>query len=302
MPGEAAGALAGPRARVWHRLDALGLPLRTVPGLVGGAVVAVVLLAVVAGPTLSPHDPQGFDMGAAFQESSARHWLGTDQMGRDVLVRIMVGGRLSLLVGFGAVLLGVGAGVPLGLLSGAAGGKVDAVIMRGVDIILAVPALIVALAVIAVIGPGVLNITLAVGLRSVPIYARVARAEVIGLMARDFVQSARALGARPGRILWRHLLPNIAGSVAAISGLRMATGILTAASLTFLGLGVSPGEAEWGVMINEAKPYIRVHPHLVTYPGMMIMLSVLGFNLVGDALQDAMSPRARSRMRSAGAS
>src|SRR5262249_36639338 len=152
-------------------------------------------------------------------------------------------------------------------------------------------------AVIAVIGPGVLNITIAVGLRSVPIYARVARADVIALMARDFVQSARALGARPGRILWRHLLPNIAGSVVAISGLRMATGILTAASLTFLGLGVAPGEAEWGAMISEAKPYVRAHPELVTYPGMAIMLSVLGFNLAGDALQDAMSPRVRSRMR-----
>src|SRR5262249_34629769 len=151
-------------------------------------------------------------------------------------------------------------GVPLGLVSGAAGGKVDAAIMRAVDIVLAVPALIVALAVIAVIGPGVLNITIAVGLRSVPIYARVARADVIALMARDFVQSARALGARPGRILWRHLLPNIAGSVVAISGLRMATGILTAASLTFLGLGVAPGEAEWGAMISEAKPYVRAHP------------------------------------------
>lgn len=273
----------------------LALVLQTVTGGAGAAIVLVTLFAITFGPWLSPHDADGFDMGGAFQPSSLRHWLGTDQMGRDLLVRIMAGGRLSLLVGLGTVLLGVGVGVPLGLLSGSVGGKVDALIMRSIDILLAVPALIVALAVIAVIGPGVVNITLAIGLRSVPIYARVVRAEVLGLMTRDFVQGARALGARPARIWARHLLPNLAGSIVAISGLRMATGILTAASLTFLGLGVPAGEAEWGAMINDAKQYIRVHPHLVTYPGVAIMLSVLGFNLVGDALQDAINPRLRAR-------
>jgi peptide/nickel transport system permease protein len=282
------------------RVGPLGLVLHTAAGGVGSVLVAVTLLAVTVGPWLSSHDADGFDMARAFQPPSARHWLGTDQMGRDLLVRIMAGGRLSLLVGLGTVLLGIGVGVPLGLVSGGAEGKLDAVIMRGVDILLAVPALIVALAVIAVLGPGVLNITLAIGLRSIPIYARIVRAEVIGLMARDFIQGARALGARPGRILWRHLLPNLAGSVVAISGLRMATGILTAASLTFLGLGVPAGEAEWGAMINEAKQYIRVHSHLVMYPGVAIMLSVLGFNLVGDALQDAINPRIRARIRSTG--
>jgi peptide/nickel transport system permease protein len=282
------------------KVGPLGLVLHTAAGGVGSVLVAVTLLAVTVGPWLSAHDADGFDMAGAFQPPSARHWLGTDQMGRDLLVRIMAGGRLSLLVGLGTVLLGIGVGVPLGLVSGGAGGKLDAVIMRGVDILLAVPALIVALAVIAVLGPGVLNITLAIGLRSIPIYARIVRAEVIGLTARDFIQGARALGARPGRILWRHLLPNLAGSVVAISGLRMATGILTAASLTFLGLGVPAGEAEWGAMINEAKQYIRVHSHLVTFPGLAIMLSVLGFNLVGDALQDAINPRIRARIRSTG--
>jgi peptide/nickel transport system permease protein len=282
------------------KVGPLGLVLHTAAGGVGSVIVAVTLLAVTVGPWLSSHDADGFDMARAFQPPSARHWLGTDQMGRDLLVRIMAGGRLSLLVGLGTVLLGIGVGVPLGLVSGGAGGKLDTVIMRGVDILLAVPALVVALAVIAVIGPGALNITLAIGLRSIPIYARIVRAEVIGLMARDFIQGARALGARPGRILWRHLLPNLAGSVVAISGLRMATGILTAASLTFLGLGVPAGEAEWGAMINEAKQYIRVHSHLVMYPGVAIMLSVLGFNLVGDALQDAINPRIRARIRSTG--
>ena len=284
----ALGAVATRRPGTLERV------LRTVPGAVGGIVVVVVLLATIAGPWLGAHDPHGFDMGSAFLGPSSTHWLGTDQMGRDLLARLMVGGRLSLLVGLGTVLLGVLAGVPLGLVSGAAGGKVDAVIMRGVDVLLAVPALILALAVIAVVGPGVLNITLAVGIRSVPIYARIARADVVGLMARDFVQAARALGARPVRIIGRHLLPNIAGPVIAISGVRMATGILTAASLTFLGLGVAPGEAEWGAMISDAKQYVRVHPQLVIYPGAAIMLGVLGFNLLGDALHDVANPRARS--------
>ena len=304
MPAEvAAAALPRTDARAWSQhLGPARLLLRSVPGAVGTVLVVLVLACAIAGPWVSPHEVDGFDMGSAFQGPSARHWLGTDQMGRDMLVRVMAGGRLSLVVGLGTVLLGIGFGVPLGLASGAAGGKVDAVIMRAVDILLAVPALILALAVIAVIGPGVVNITLAVGLRSVPIYARIARADVLALMVQDFVQGARALGARPSRVIWRHVLPNIVGSVVAISGLRMATGILTAASLTFLGLGVSPGEAEWGAMMNEGKQYIRVHPHLIMYPGVMIMVAVLGFNLIGDALQDAINPRARSRIRSAGAS
>ena len=302
MAADAASPALSTAPRASRRWSGLGFMLQSGAGIIGAAIVALVLLAVGVGPWISPHDPEGFDMGSAFRAPSAVHWLGTDHMGRDVLVRIMAGGRLSLLVGFGTVLIGVLVGVPLGLLSGAAGGRVDATIMRAVDILLAVPALIMALAVIAVIGPGVINITVAVGLRSVPIYARIARADVVGLMARDFVQSARALGARPVRILWRHLLPNIAGSIVAISGLRMATGILTAASLTFLGLGVAPGEAEWGAMINEFKPFLRLHPHLIVYPGVMIMFSVLGFNLIGDVLQDMVNPRLRSRMRSTGVS
>lgn len=295
-----AAAFGRPAARPARRPGTLGIALQTMPGRLGSLLVLVVLVAVVFGPAVSAHDPHGFDMGSAFRGPSARHWLGTDHMGRDLLVRIMAGGRLSLLVGLGTVLLGIGVGVPVGLIAGGAGGRVDAALMRTVDIVLALPALILALAVIAVIGPGVVNITVAVGLRSVPIYARLARAEVVALMTRDFVQSARALGARPGRVLWRHVLPNIVSSMVAISGLRMATGILTAASLTFLGLGVAPGEAEWGAMVNESKQYIRVHPYLITLPGLMIMLSVLGFNLVGDALQDAVNPRVRSRMRAAG--
>jgi ABC-type dipeptide/oligopeptide/nickel transport system permease subunit len=304
MRAEAAAAagFGGAAARSARRTGTLAVALQTMPGRLGGLLVLGVLAAVVVGPAVSPHDPHGFDMGSAFLGPSARHWLGTDQMGRDLLVRIMAGGRLSLLVGLGTVLLGIVAGVPVGLAAGGAGGRLDAALMRAVDVLLALPALILALAVIAVIGPGVLNITVAIGLRSVPIYARLARAEVVALMTRDFVQSARALGARPVRVLWRHVLPNIVSSVVAISGLRMATGILTAASLTFLGLGVAPGEAEWGAMVNESKQYIRIHPHLITLPGVMIMLSVLGFNLVGDALQDAVNPRVRTRMRAAGRS
>lgn len=291
-----------PREGASRRRGLVQQVVRTVPGLVGGGVVTVVILAVLVGPWLTAHDPNGFDMGSAFLGPSATHWLGTDQMGRDLLSRLMIGGRLSLLVGLGTVLLGVGLGVPLGLVSGAAGGKLDAVIMRGVDVLLAVPALILALAVIAVVGPGIVNITVAVGLRSVPIYARIARAEAVSLMAREFVQGARALGASPGRVLGRHVLPNMLGPVIAISGVRMATGILTAASLTFLGLGVAPGEPEWGAMINDAKQYIRVHPQLIMYPGATIMLGVLGFNLLGDALHDVVNPRVRSRVRSAVAS
>ncbi len=302
MRAEAAVAFGLEAARPARRTGTLGIALQTMPGRLGSLLVLVVLVAVVVGPAVSAHDPHGFDMGSAFRGPSARHWLGTDHMGRDLLVRIMAGGRLSLVVGLGTVLLGIGAGVPVGLIAGGAGGRVDAALMRAVDILLALPALILALAVIAVIGPGVVNITLAVGLRSVPIYARLARAEVVALMTRDFVQSARALGARPARVLWRHVLPNVVSSVVAISGLRMATGILTAASLTFLGLGVVPGEAEWGAMVNDSKQYIRVHPHLIMLPGLMIMLSVLGFNLVGDALQNAVNPRVRSRISAAGRS
>jgi peptide/nickel transport system permease protein len=272
--------------------------LRDWPGRVGSLIVAAVVLGAICAPLLSPYDPGLMSISDAFQPPSLQHWLGTDQLGRDVLTRMLYGGRLSLLVGVGTVLLGIGLGLPLGMVAGAFGGKLDDLIMRVVDVLLSLPALILAMAVIAILGPGVLNIIVAIGVRAVPIYARIARAEVMVVTRRDFVQAAEALGASRARILARHVFPNIVAPVIAISGLRVATAILTAASLTFLGLGLPPGEPEWGVMVNEAKQYIRTYPHLITYPGCMIMIAILGFNLVGDTVHDLLNPRLRHRIDS----
>lgn len=278
------------RAALWRDL------LASWPGRLGVLIVALVALGALFAPWLSPYDPLGMSLSDAFQGPSVGHWLGTDQQGRDVLTRMLYGGRLSLAVGLGTVLFGVAAGLPLGLVSGAFGGKLDAVLMRLVDVLLALPALILAMAVIAILGPGLLNIIFAIGFRAIPVYARIARAEVLVVSQREFVLAARALGASRTRVLARHVLPNILGPVIAISGLRVATAILTAASLTFLGLGLPPGEPEWGVMVNDAKQYIRTYPYLITYPGLMIMLAILGFNLVGDVLHDLLNPRLRRRV------
>jgi peptide/nickel transport system permease protein len=220
--------------------------------------------------------------------------MGQDQVGRDILTRVMYGGRLSLLVGFIAVGIAIVIGAPLGLVAGYVGGAMDLLLMRVVDLMMAFPGILLAILVVAVLGPGIQNVMLAVGVSGVPLYLRLMRASTLSVRQAEYVEAARVLGQTTPRILLSHIAPNCLAPLVVQATLRVGTAILTAASLSFLGLGVQPPTPEWGSMISEGRTYITTAPHMTIFPGMTIMLAVLGFNMLGDALNDALNPRLRS--------
>ncbi len=273
------------------RVSPVGRP-GTLPASGRVGLVLVVLLAAVAlvGPSLT-QDPYAQDLSQALEGPSARHWLGTDQLGRDMLARLVLGARLSLLIGLGATAFGLLIGGAAGIAAGYAGGLVDSVTSRLVDMLLTFPGILIALMVVAVAGTGVGNVVLAVGLRGVPVFARVARASAQVVREQDSVMAARALGASDGRILARHVLPALANSLLVLAALQVATAILVGSTLSFLGVGVPPETPEWGAMLNSGRRYMFQHGQLVIYPGLAIMLTILGINLFGDGLRSALDPR-----------
>jgi peptide/nickel transport system permease protein len=227
------------------------------------------------------------------QAPGATHWLGTDELGRDIFSRILYGARISLEIQIVAVLLALVIGVILGAVGGYLGGYVDNLIMRAMDVLLAFPSIFLALAIIAALGTGLFNLMLAAGIASVPQFARIVRASILSLKEREFVEAALALGSGSNRIMFRHLLPNCLAPIIVQSTLRMATVLLTASGLSFLGLGVQPPTPEWGAMLSNARSYLIVAPHVATIPGLAIMVVVVGFNLFGDGLRDTLDPRLR---------
>jgi glutathione transport system permease protein len=264
------------------------------PVAIGGGVVMLLLLAVAVGASLlAPYNPSIQDLANTLATPSGAHLLGTDAHGRDVLSRILHGAGISLRIGFLGMLLGCLVGVVLGLTSGYYGGWLDNLIMRLVDIQMAFPGLLVALCIIAIIGPGLDNVIVAVGVFSVPTFARVTRAEALSLKQRDYVLAARMLGAPDGRIMAYHILPNALAPILVIATLRVGTAILTAASLSFLGLGAQPPSPEWGAMLADGRQYLTIAPHVAAFPGLAILITVLAFNLLGDGLRDALDPRLR---------
>jgi peptide/nickel transport system permease protein len=262
-------------------------------GLVGLGLLILFLLAGLLSPLLAPHDPYEIDLEASLKPPSAGHWLGRDEIGRDLLSRIIYGARLSLVIGLIAVAIGVGIGVPVGAISGYLGGLPDLLVQRFIDILLAFPGILLAIVLVAVLGIGLTQVMVAVGVVSIPVYARLVRGQVLALRNQEFVDAARALGATSSRIIWRHVLPNTLAVIIVQSTLQIASAILSAAALGFLGLGAQPPAAEWGAMLSNARQYIRLAPHSVTFPGLAIMITVLGFNLLGDAIRDALDPRMR---------
>jgi peptide/nickel transport system permease protein len=261
--------------------------------MAGGAVVIVLIIVAIAAPYFAPYDPMDQDLANSMAGPSMTHLAGTDVHGRDIFSRIIHGTRISLRIGFLGMLLGCVVGVILGLVSGYYGGWLDTIIMRLLDVQLAFPGLLVAICIIAIIGPGLENVILAVGIFSVPLFARVTRAQVLSLKEQEFILAARMMGAQDGRIMVTHLLPNAVAPILVLCTLRIATAILTAASLSFLGLGAQPPTPEWGAMLSDGRAYLSIAPHVATTPGLAILITVLAFNLLGDGLRDALDPRLR---------
>ncbi len=257
----------------------------------GGTLAVLLLFCAVFAPWLAPADPYFQDYSAVLASpGSPGHLLGTDQFGRDVLSRVLYGARLSLFVGFTSVLLGLVFGVLLGLMAGYFS-RLDRPIMGFVDILIAFPGILLAIAIVAALGTGLINVVFAVAIFSVPTFARITRGSVLAVRSRDYVTAAQSLGAPHVRILARTILPNILSPIIVYGSLRLATSILTAATLSFLGLGAQPPSAEWGAMINDGRTFLSTARHLSIVPGVAIFLTVLAFNLLGDSLRDALDPR-----------
>jgi peptide/nickel transport system permease protein len=261
--------------------------------VLGFVVIAVFVVAAVAAPLIAPYDPVATSWTAIRKAPSMQHWMGTDENGRDVLSRVVFGARASLLAGVVSVLIAAGVGVPVGLLAGFAGGRVDAVIGRVVDAMLACPFLILAIALAAFLGPALTNAMVAIGVTAAPVFARVARSATMDTMTYDYVEAARAVGNPPWRVALRHVAPNIIPPVLVQATLAIALAIIAEASLSFLGLGQQPPAPSWGSMLNSAQRFLTQAPWLAVFPGAAIFLAVLAFNLVGDGLRDALDPRRR---------
>jgi ABC-type dipeptide/oligopeptide/nickel transport system permease subunit len=289
LAGPIAVAPAHPRLR---RLRESWQRFRRHRAAVGGLLL-LLLLAVAAftAPLTTPHDPVRQSLSRALRPASAEHPLGTDHLGRDLLARLLYGGRLSLLIGFLAVGLGLAVGVPLGAVSGFQGGFTDLAIQRFADILLSFPGFLLALSLVAILGVGLQNVIISVGVSAVPAFIRLVRGSVLSIREQAYVEAAHALGQRRGAIIFRHVLPNAMAPVIVQATLSLGFAILVAAGLGFLGLGVQPPTPEWGTMLGEGRQYIFRAPTLTTYPGVAIFLAVLGFNLFGDGLRDALDPR-----------
>jgi ABC-type dipeptide/oligopeptide/nickel transport system permease subunit len=287
LPAPPTAARRSPRARSWTRF------LRRRTAVAGGLVTGVFVLAMVAGAWIAPFSPGAVDYYHTLTPPSPAHLLGTDDFGRDILSRLIAATRYSLGIGLIATCLGAVVGSAWGIATAFYGRQFDNVSMRVVDIMLAFPGYLLAIAFAAALGPGLWNIILAVGFYSVPTFARLTRGSAISAMGQEFVMAARALGARSGRIMARHLFPVALPSMLVYASLRIGTAILIASSLSFLGLGVQPPTPEWGAMLATARTFIGVAPHLILAPGLTISLAVLGFNLLGDGIRDALDPRLR---------
>lgn len=262
------------------------------PGAMMGLVVVLIFLFIsVAADYIAPHDYDLSNFSMRRAAPSAEHWLGTDELGRDLFSRLLHGARYSLVVGLISVGIGLAVGIPLGLLSGYFGGKTDMVIMRLMDIMLAFPSILLAILMVAVLGPSLENSMIAIGVVSIPIYARLVRSSTLAIKEDLFIEASRAMGVGDWRIILVHVFPNTLAPIVVQSTLQIAVAIQAAAALGFLGLGAPPDVPEWGNMLQKGRTYIISAPHIVIFPGLAIMLVVLGFNLLGDGLRDALDPR-----------
>jgi len=273
--------------------DALRRLLRNKLAIVGMVILAAFLLSAIFAPWLAPYDPVKQELVKRRQPPSREHLLGLDEVGRDILSRIIFGARTSLRVGVGSVSFAIVIGALTGAVSGYLGGWVDNLVMRLMDILLAFPSMLLAIAIVSILGPGLMNMLYAIAIVSIPQYARIVRASVLSVKEQDYILAARAIGCPPSHILLRNVLPNCLTPLIVQATLGIATAILDAAGLSFLGLGAQPPTPEWGAMLGRGRGSVFTAPHIVFFPGLAIMLTVLGFNLLGDGLRDALDVRLR---------
>lgn len=275
-----------PVGEFWRRLRNRRVALAS-----GGFLVAMFTLALFA-PWLLPYGPNEFDYSNTLAGPSALHWAGTDEFGRDILARILYGAKLSLFIGLTSVSNGAAIGVFAGLFAGYHGGWLDSVVMRISDVLFAFPGILLAIGIVAILGPGLANVIIAVAIFSVPAFARIVRSGTLALKETVYVEASRATGASDSLIMFRHILPGALGAVIVYFTMRIGTSILTATSLSFLGLGVEPSVAEWGAMLSTGRDYMLAGEwHLTMFPGVAIFLTVLCFNILGDGLRDALDPK-----------
>ena len=259
----------------------------------GGYLILLLILVAIFGPYLTVHDPVRVDFMNRLQSPSAEFWLGTDHNGRDIFTRLIHGMRITLYVGFSSVLVGALIGVPLGILAGFYGGALDSVIMRVIDVLLAFPGILLAIALVSVLGGSINNVIIAVAIFSIPTFARVVRGSTLTIKKLEYIDAVRALGATDFRIIVKHVLPNILSPIIVQSTLRIAIAILVASALSFLGLGAQPPSPEWGRMLSDGRNYMFDYPHVALFPGLAIVIAVLAFNLFGDGLRDALDPKTK---------
>ncbi len=276
-----------PGRRAWRRL------VRRRGAMVGLAIIVLVVVVAIFAPWIAPYDPAQQSWTAVRKPPSAAYWLGTDEVGRDLLSRIIYGARASLSAGVISVAIAIGVGVPFGLLAGYVGGLTDGLISRITDAMLACPFLILAIALAAFLGPSLGNAMIAIGATATPLFVRLTRGQVLSVKSEDYVEAARAVGNPHWRIAFRHILPNVMPQLLVQATLTIATAIIAEASLSFLGLGQQPPAPSWGSMLNSAQRFLINAPWMAVWPGLAIFLTVLSFNLLGDGLRDALDPRSK---------
>jgi len=274
------------RASIWRQFQ------RHPGAMAGGCILLVLVFASVFANLIAPYEPSFQIRGATLQAPSFQHFFGTDQHGRDIFSRTLYGGRISLRIGLISVALAASFGTLLGALAGYYGNWVDAVIMRFIDMLLALPGILLALVIVAVLGPSVTNVMVAVGVSAVPAFSRVVRGSMLAAREEVYVDAARVIGCNDRSILGRHILPNIVSPIIVLATLNIATAIIIGASLSFLGVGVQPPTAEWGSMLSQGRDYLRGQWWIATFPGLAIFITVLSINLLGDGLREALDPRA----------
>lgn len=279
----------GSWADIWYSLKR---NKRAMFGL--GFIILLIVVAIFA-DYIAPYGMRDQDLSNALQFPNADHWLGTDDLGRDVLSRIIYGTRVSLTVGMASVVMALIIGAILGVIAGYFQGWLDTLIMRFCDVLLSIPSILLAIAIVASLGSSIQNMILAIGISSIPVFARIIRASVMSVKEQEYIEASKALGATDIRIIFRNIIPNILSPVIVQSSMGVASAILSAVGLGFIGLGLEASIAEWGTMLSAGRGYIRTHYYLTFYPGLIIMLTVLAFNLLGDGLRDAIDPKMRER-------